>query len=127
MSSPRNRLALHPLADSLYRLAFFDIGPISKGHALVIPKCASSRRDLFGRQADSDADHGAKLHDIPDADLVELLPIVKKIAVAVGTVDYNVLQVSEAFRWSVYGGSGRAEARWGSNAGGGVRREKGCW
>lgn len=24
------------------RFAFFDIGPISKGHALVIPKCALS-------------------------------------------------------------------------------------
>ncbi|ORY77265.1 putative histidine triad protein Hnt1 [Leucosporidium creatinivorum] len=55
--------------------AFFDIGPVSKGHALVIPKY-----------------HGAKLHDLPDEHLTELLPVVKKIAVAVGAEDYNVLQ-----------------------------------
>ncbi|KAK4699925.1 histidine triad (HIT) family protein, partial [Phenoliferia sp. Uapishka_3] len=56
-------------------LAFLDVGPISKGHALIIPK-----------------HHGAKLHDLPDEALVELLPIVKKIAVAVGCENYNVLQ-----------------------------------
>lgn len=37
-------------------------------------------------------DHGAKLHDIPDEHLVELLPIAKKIAIAVGSTDYNILQ-----------------------------------
>lgn len=37
-------------------------------------------------------DHGAKLHDIPDEHLLELLPIAKKIAVAVGSTDYNILQ-----------------------------------
>ncbi|KAM0790070.1 Adenosine 5'-monophosphoramidase [Microbotryomycetes sp. NB124-2] len=55
--------------------SFFDIGPLSKGHALVIPKY-----------------HGAKLHDIPDDSLTELLPIAKKIAKAVGATDYNILQ-----------------------------------
>ncbi|KAK4051013.1 Adenosine 5'-monophosphoramidase [Microbotryomycetes sp. JL201] len=57
------------------RFSFFDIGPLSKGHALVIPK-----------------HHGAKLHDIPDDSLTELLPIAKKIAQAVGATDYNILQ-----------------------------------
>ncbi|KAI1011860.1 hypothetical protein LB503_004186 [Fusarium chuoi] len=37
-------------------LAFLDIGPLSKGHALVIPK-----------------HHGAKLADIPDDHLTEIL------------------------------------------------------
>ncbi|KAM0751045.1 HIT-like protein [Meredithblackwellia eburnea MCA 4105] len=55
--------------------AFLDIGPLSKGHALVIPKY-----------------HGAKLHDIPDDSLTELLPIAKKLAIATGAVDYNILQ-----------------------------------
>ncbi|SCV73925.1 BQ2448_6355 [Microbotryum intermedium] len=63
------------LIDTDRAYAFFDIGPLAKGHALVIPKY-----------------HGAKLHDIPDEDLTTLLPIVKKIAVAVGSEDYNVLQ-----------------------------------
>ncbi|CAN8104927.1 unnamed protein product [Discula destructiva] len=56
-------------------LAFMDIAPLSKGHALVIPKY-----------------HGAKLVDIPDEHLVELLPIAKKIATALGADNYNVLQ-----------------------------------
>ncbi|KAL8287253.1 hypothetical protein RQP46_003705 [Phenoliferia psychrophenolica] len=56
-------------------LAFLDVGPIAPGHALIIPK-----------------HHGAKLHDLPDEALVELLPIVKKVAIAVGCENYNVLQ-----------------------------------
>merc|ERR1711879_550582 len=55
--------------------AFLDIGPLSKGHSLVIPK-----------------HHGAKLHDIPDDQLTELLTVTKKIAVAQGLSDYNILQ-----------------------------------
>ncbi|KAF8601354.1 HIT-like protein [Ceratobasidium sp. AG-I] len=51
------------------------IDPVSTGHSLVIPKY-----------------HGEKLHDIPDDYLVDLLPIVKKIAVATGATDYNILQ-----------------------------------
>ncbi|KAM5443342.1 Adenosine 5'-monophosphoramidase [Microsporum ferrugineum] len=56
-------------------LAFLDIQPLSRGHALVIPKY-----------------HGTKLTDIPDADLSELLPVAKKIAVAAGADDFNILQ-----------------------------------
>ncbi|RAL09645.1 HIT family protein [Aspergillus homomorphus CBS 101889] len=55
--------------------AFLDIQPLSKGHALVIPKY-----------------HGAKLTDIPDDHLQELLPVAKKIAQAVGATDFNILQ-----------------------------------
>ncbi|KAF1946634.1 HIT-like protein [Clathrospora elynae] len=56
-------------------LAFLDIGPLSKGHSLIIPKY-----------------HGAKLHDIPDDQLAEVLSVTKKIAIAQGIQDYNVLQ-----------------------------------
>jgi len=56
-------------------LAFLDIGPLSKGHSLIIPK-----------------HHGAKLHDIPDDQLSEVLSVTKRIAVAQGIEDYNVLQ-----------------------------------
>ncbi|BCS24325.1 HIT family protein [Aspergillus puulaauensis] len=55
--------------------AFLDIQPLSRGHALVIPKY-----------------HGAKLTDIPDEDLTEILPVAKKIAAATGATDFNILQ-----------------------------------
>ncbi|GAA6015500.1 hypothetical protein JCM11491_004373 [Sporobolomyces phaffii] len=55
--------------------AFLDIGPIAKGHSLVIPKY-----------------HGAKLHDLPDETLTDILKNLKKIAVAQGLENYNVLQ-----------------------------------
>lgn len=36
--------------------------------------------------------HGAKLADIPDDYLSELLPVAAKIARATGATDYNILQ-----------------------------------
>ncbi|KAF4970382.1 hypothetical protein FSARC_2575 [Fusarium sarcochroum] len=63
------------LFESDKTLAFLDIGPLSKGHALVIPK-----------------HHGAKLTDIPDDHLSEVLPVLKKIANATGATNYNILQ-----------------------------------
>ncbi|KIY52452.1 HIT-like protein [Fistulina hepatica ATCC 64428] len=55
--------------------SFLDIGPLAKGHALIIPKY-----------------HAVKLHDLPDEYLVEAMPIAKKIALALGVENYNVLQ-----------------------------------
>jgi len=55
--------------------SFLDIGPLSKGHALVIPKY-----------------HAEKLHELPDEYLTDVLPIAKKIAAAQGLENYNVLQ-----------------------------------
>ncbi|EHK23226.1 uncharacterized protein TRIVIDRAFT_190259 [Trichoderma virens Gv29-8] len=63
------------LFESDKTLAFLDIGPLSKGHALVIPKF-----------------HGAKLADIPDDQLSEILPTLKKLVTATGATDYNILQ-----------------------------------
>lgn len=63
------------LFESDKTFAFMDIQPLSKGHALVIPKF-----------------HGDKLADIPDEHLTELLPVAKKIAIASGAVNYNILQ-----------------------------------
>lgn len=63
------------LFESDKTFAFMDIQPLSKGHALVIPKY-----------------HGDKLADIPDEHLAELLPVAKKIAIASGAVNYNILQ-----------------------------------
>lgn len=36
--------------------------------------------------------HGEKLTDIPDDSLVELLPIAKKLAIAYGAENFNILQ-----------------------------------
>ncbi|KEZ45480.1 hypothetical protein SAPIO_CDS1797 [Scedosporium apiospermum] len=63
------------LFESERTLAFMDINPLSRGHALVIPKY-----------------HGAKLGDIPDEHLSEILPVVKKLAAAAEASDYNLLQ-----------------------------------
>lgn len=43
-------------------------------------------------------DHGEKLQDIPDEFLADWLPIAKKIAVASGATDYNILQVISVAR-----------------------------
>ncbi|KAK9421186.1 putative HIT domain-containing protein [Seiridium unicorne] len=63
------------LFESDKTFAFLDISPLSRGHALVIPKY-----------------HGAKLLDIPDDHLSEILPVAKKLAKASGANDYNLLQ-----------------------------------
>ena len=38
-------------------------------------------------------DHAEKLHDLPDEYLADALPIAKKIALAQGAENYNILQV----------------------------------
>lgn len=62
------------LVDNETTFAFFDINPISPGHALVIPKreaymfydCPGSTTELT-ESLQRIIDHGAKLHDVPDA------------------------------------------------------------
>jgi len=63
------------LYESSTVLAFLDINPLSKGHALVVPKY-----------------HGEKLADIPDDQLGEILPVLKKLVKATGAENYNILQ-----------------------------------
>lgn len=62
-----------------HSLAFLDISPISKGHTIVIPK-----------------NHYFTLEDIPDHELIEVIQVVKKIAMIINKklqIDgYNVLQ-----------------------------------
>jgi hypothetical protein len=38
-------------------------------------------------------DHAAKLHELPDEYLADVMPIAKKIATAQGLENYNILQV----------------------------------
>ncbi|CAE6526928.1 unnamed protein product [Rhizoctonia solani] len=63
------------LLETAHSFAFLDIGPLSKGHSLIIPKY-----------------HGEKLHDIPDEYLADVMPVAKKVAVATGATNYNILQ-----------------------------------
>ncbi|KAJ8292806.1 Mitochondrial distribution and morphology protein 34 [Rhodotorula toruloides] len=80
--------------DAIY--SFLDIGPLSKGHALVIPKCPPLSHTLNLALADKrcalGTDHAPKLHDVPDEHLGEILATLKKIAVAQGVENYNILQ-----------------------------------
>ncbi|KAL6933200.1 related to HNT1-Adenosine 5`-monophosphoramidase, member of the histidine triad (HIT) superfamily of nucleotide-binding proteins [Hanseniaspora guilliermondii] len=48
--------------ETSHSFAFLDIQPIAKGHTLVIPKY-----------------HGAKLHNLPDEYLADILPAAKKV------------------------------------------------
>ncbi|CAN3354269.1 adenosine 5'-monophosphoramidase Hnt1p [Diutina catenulata] len=75
---PSSKLIETPLTYS-----FLDIQPTADAHCLIIPKY-----------------HGAKLHNIPDEYLADILPVVKKLTKVLGldendTPDgegYNVLQ-----------------------------------
>jgi diadenosine tetraphosphate (Ap4A) HIT family hydrolase len=42
-----------------------------------------------------DTDHAAKMHELPDEYLADAMPVAKKIALALGAENYNVLQVSQ--------------------------------
>ena len=55
--------------------AFLDIQPLSRGHALIIPK-----------------EHAVKFHELSDDTLADILPVAKKVALALGVSDYNLLQ-----------------------------------
>ncbi|CUA75257.1 Hit family protein 1 [Rhizoctonia solani] len=63
------------ILETPHSFAFLDVGPLSKGHSLIIPK-----------------HHGEKLHDIPDEYLADVMPVAKKVAIATGATDYNILQ-----------------------------------
>ncbi|XP_006462804.1 hypothetical protein AGABI2DRAFT_193890 [Agaricus bisporus var. bisporus H97] len=74
------------LIETEFSYSFLDINPLSKGHALIIPKY-----------------HGEKLTEIPDEYLNDTLPIAKKIAVAQGVKEYNILQNNGALAHQVVG------------------------
>lgn len=71
------------LLETKYTYSFLDIQPIAEAHCLIIPKY-----------------HGARLHNIPDEYLADLLPVVKKLTKVLdldqnSSLDgegYNVLQ-----------------------------------
>ncbi|KAH0832383.1 hypothetical protein J3R83DRAFT_13415 [Lanmaoa asiatica] len=79
------------------RYAFLDIGPLSQGHALVIPKGNHTfepvpQLTLTDETKTKTTDHTVKMHELPDEYLADALPIAKKIALAQGLENYNILQ-----------------------------------
>jgi diadenosine tetraphosphate (Ap4A) HIT family hydrolase len=73
--------------------AFLDIGPLSRGHSVSYTLDQWHSASLTSTaQLIIPKFHGAKLHDIPDDQLSELLTVTKKIALAQGVEDYNILQ-----------------------------------
>ncbi|KAI9294369.1 HIT-like protein [Neoconidiobolus thromboides FSU 785] len=69
------KIPSHKIIESEKSYAFLDIGPLSKGHALVIPKY-----------------HAEFMHQLPDDYLADLLPLAKKVALASNFEFYNILQ-----------------------------------
>jgi histidine triad (HIT) family protein len=69
----------HRVYEDEHVIAFLDIGPVSRGHVLVVPK-----------------EEKAKLHELSDASAAALGAALRKVAAAVvratGCADYNVLQ-----------------------------------
>lgn len=69
----------HKVYEDEHVLAFLDIGPLSHGHTLVIPK-----------------ERKAQLHELSDdsaAAIGRVLPrIARAVRAATGTSDYNILQ-----------------------------------
>ncbi len=69
----------HKVFEDEHVIAFLDIGPLSRGHVLVVPK-----------------EERTKLHELSDASAAALGSALRKVARAVveatGCADYNVLQ-----------------------------------
>ncbi|KAI8049898.1 hit family protein 1 [Syncephalis plumigaleata] len=71
----KGEIPCRKILETTKTLAFLDIGPLSEGHALVIPK-----------------EHAEFFHQLSDETLSDLLPTAKKVALAIGAPNYNLLQ-----------------------------------
>jgi histidine triad (HIT) family protein len=75
----RGEIPCHKLYEDAHVLAFLDVGPLSRGHALVIPKEPAETLD--------------RLSDDAAAAVGRVLPRVARALIKVtGVKDYNVLQ-----------------------------------
>ncbi|CEP07560.1 hypothetical protein [Parasitella parasitica] len=76
----RGEIPSHKISETTESYSFLDINPLSEGHALVIPKY-----------------HAEFLHEVPDRFLADMLPLAKKVALAIGldSGEYNLLQASK--------------------------------
>ena len=67
--------------------------PYAPPHIPTPPRLATSKHCWLTRsQLVIPKTHGEKLHNVPDDELSELLPVAKKLALATGAADYNILQ-----------------------------------
>ena len=71
----KGQIPCHKLIETERVLGFLDINPLSRGHALVIPK-----------------QHAQFMHQVDNQGLADILPAVKKVALALGPENYNILQ-----------------------------------
>ncbi|KAJ3478827.1 hypothetical protein NLI96_g9491 [Meripilus lineatus] len=71
----RREIPSFKLVETELSYSFLDIGPLSKGHSVIIPKY-----------------HAQKMHELPEEYLADALPVARKVALALGCEDYNVLQ-----------------------------------
>ncbi len=69
------KIPAHKIYENEKILAFLDIGPLSEGHSLVIPK-----------------KHSQKLTEVEDNTLSEIVKCAKNIAKALNCENYNILQ-----------------------------------
>jgi histidine triad (HIT) family protein len=75
----RGEIPCHKLYEDEHVLAFLDVGPLSRGHALVIPKEATPTLD--------------QLSDESAAAIGRVLPrLARAIMQVTGVSDYNILQ-----------------------------------
>jgi histidine triad (HIT) family protein len=75
----RGEIPCHRLYEDDHVLAFLDVGPLSQGHALVIPKEPAATLDV--------------LSDESAAAIGRVLPrLCRAVMKATGTSEYNVLQ-----------------------------------
>ncbi|MDB4957977.1 MAG: Bis(5-nucleosyl)-tetraphosphatase [Myxococcales bacterium] len=75
----RGEIPCHPVYEDEHVLAFLDVGPLSRGHTLVIPKQPAETLD--------------KLTDESAAALGRALPrVARGVLAATGAKSYNVLQ-----------------------------------
>ena len=75
------------LIETKFTYSFLDIQPTAEGHCLIIPKF-----------------HGAKLHNIPDEYLADLLPVVKKLTTA---LDLDTNNTPEGSGYNILQNNGR--------------------
>jgi len=113
----RGEIPCHKLAETDKALAFLDINPLSAGHtvcgalyALVFQH--EWRRGLTGirfrrvhrapaTQLVIPKYHGEKVVDVPDEFLTDILPVARKVAIALGAENFNILQNNGALAHQV--------------------------
>ncbi|KAI7866725.1 HIT-like domain-containing protein [Spinellus fusiger] len=71
----RGGIPSYKIAETEKSFAFLDINPLSEGHTLIIPKF-----------------HAEFMHQLPESYLTDTLPLARKIALASGLDQYNILQ-----------------------------------